>query len=69
VIAQRLGGQAVFDRGIKADTNNKVANELLAGVPPRKDWGSITRCKARKGAESGHKEASWQQAGLRFASD
>ncbi len=38
VIAQRLGGELVFDRETKQITNNKVANELLVGPPPRKGW-------------------------------
>ena len=38
VIAQRLNTRLRFDRTTKQITNNKVANELLAGVPPRKDW-------------------------------
>lgn len=38
VIAQRLGGELVFDRATKQITNNKVANELLVGPPPRKGW-------------------------------
>lgn len=38
VIAQRLNTRLLFDRATKQFTNSKVANELLAGVPPRKDW-------------------------------
>jgi hypothetical protein len=38
VIAQRLGGKLEFDRETKQITNNKVANQLLAGPPPRKGW-------------------------------
>ena len=38
VIAQRLGGELEFDRKTQQITNNKVANELLAGPPPRKGW-------------------------------
>ena len=38
VIAQRLGGVLEFDRKTKQITNNKLANQLLAGPPPRKGW-------------------------------
>jgi predicted dehydrogenase len=38
VIAQRLNTKLVFDRATKQITNNKVANELLVGPPPRKGW-------------------------------
>jgi predicted dehydrogenase len=38
VIAQRLNAQLKFDRATKQITNNKTANALLAGPPPRKDW-------------------------------
>ena len=38
VIAQRVNAKLTFDRATKQITNHKVANELLAGVPPRKDW-------------------------------
>ncbi|MDR1011788.1 MAG: Gfo/Idh/MocA family oxidoreductase [Opitutaceae bacterium] len=38
VIAQRLNARLKFDRKTKQFTNNKVANELLQGAPPRKDW-------------------------------
>jgi predicted dehydrogenase len=38
VIAQRLGGTLKFDRETKQITNNKIANQLLVGPPPRKDW-------------------------------
>ena len=38
VIAQRVNAKLAFDRATKQITNHKVANELLAGVPPRKDW-------------------------------
>lgn len=38
VIAQRLGGKLTFDRKTKQITNNKVANQLLKGPPPRKGW-------------------------------
>jgi len=38
VIAQRVNAKLVFDPASKQITNHKVANELLAGVRPRKDW-------------------------------
>ena len=38
VIAQRLNAQLKFDRATKQITNNKLANDLLVGPPPRKDW-------------------------------
>jgi predicted dehydrogenase len=38
VIAQRLGGKFKFDPAAKKITDNKEANELLAGFPPRKEW-------------------------------
>ena len=38
VIAQRLNAQLQFDRATKQITNNKLANELLVGPPPRKGW-------------------------------
>jgi hypothetical protein len=37
-IAQRLGGKLEFDRTTRQITNNKVANQLLVGPPPRKGW-------------------------------
>ena len=38
VIAQRLGGELEFDRKTEQITNNKLANDLLVGPPPRKGW-------------------------------
>jgi len=38
VLAQQLNTKIVFDRDKKAITNNKTANELLVGTPPRKGW-------------------------------
>jgi len=38
VIAQRLGGGFSFDRKTKQITDNKAANQLLVGPPPRKGW-------------------------------
>jgi hypothetical protein len=38
IIAQRVNAKVEFDPATKRITNHKLANELLAGVPPRKDW-------------------------------
>ena len=38
VIAQRVNAKLTFDPVTKQITNHKLANELLAGVPPRKGW-------------------------------
>ena len=38
VIAQRVNAKLQFDPATKQITNHKVANELLNGAPPRKDW-------------------------------
>jgi len=38
VIAQRLGGELNFDLKTRRITNNKVADALLEGPPPRKGW-------------------------------
>jgi len=38
VIAQRLGGKLLFDPKTRQITNNKTANQLLVGLPPRKGW-------------------------------
>jgi predicted dehydrogenase len=38
VIAQRVNEKLTFDPATKTITNHKAANELLAGVTPRKDW-------------------------------
>ncbi|MFT5292084.1 MAG: putative dehydrogenase [Planctomycetota bacterium] len=43
VIAQRLGGELEFDRTTEAITNNKRANQLLVGPPPRKEWEEFYR--------------------------
>ncbi len=37
-IAQRLNTKLVFNRKKKQITNNKLANDLLVGTPPRKGW-------------------------------
>ncbi|MDR2982043.1 MAG: Gfo/Idh/MocA family oxidoreductase [Puniceicoccales bacterium] len=38
VIAQRVNAKLVFDPKTKKITNNKLANELMDGVPPRPGW-------------------------------
>ena len=35
---QQLGGTLEFDRTTKQITNNRIANQLLVGAPPRKGW-------------------------------
>ncbi|MCG8307501.1 MAG: Gfo/Idh/MocA family oxidoreductase [Cytophagales bacterium] len=37
-MAQRLNTKLIFDRKKKQITNNKLANDLLVGTPPRKGW-------------------------------
>lgn len=38
IIAQRVNAKLEFDPATKQITNHKLANELLNGAPPRKDW-------------------------------
>jgi hypothetical protein len=38
VIAQRVNAKLAFDPATRRITNHEVANDLLAGAPPRKDW-------------------------------
>jgi predicted dehydrogenase len=38
VLAQKLDTKLLFDRKTKQITNNKLANELLVGLPARKGW-------------------------------
>lgn len=38
IIAQRVNAKVLFDSKTRQITNHKVANELLKGAPPRKDW-------------------------------
>jgi len=38
VLAQRLNTKLEFDRKRQRITNNKIANQLLTGLPPRKGW-------------------------------
>ena len=38
VLAQRLNTKLAFDRQTKQITNDKLANDLLVGPPPRKGW-------------------------------
>jgi hypothetical protein len=38
VIAQRVNSKLEFDPETRQITNHKLANQLLAGTPPRKEW-------------------------------
>lgn len=38
VIAQRTNSKLVFDKATNQITNDKIANALLVGPPPRKEW-------------------------------
>ena len=38
VIAQKLNTKIKFDRSTRQITNNKFANDLLVGIPPREGW-------------------------------
>jgi hypothetical protein len=38
VMAQKLNTKLLFDRDTRNITNNKLANDLLVGLPPRKGW-------------------------------
>jgi hypothetical protein len=38
ILAQRVNAKLAFDPASKQITNHKVANQLLAGAPPRKEW-------------------------------
>jgi hypothetical protein len=38
VIAQQLNAKLKFDPKAKKFTNNELANKLLKGAEPRKDW-------------------------------
>lgn len=38
VLAQRMSTRILFDRETKQITNDKFANQLLVGTPPRKGW-------------------------------
>ena len=38
VLAQRLNAELAFDPATQQITNDKVANALLIGPPPRKGW-------------------------------
>ncbi|MEY4571247.1 MAG: hypothetical protein RLZ10_440, partial [Bacteroidota bacterium] len=37
-LSQMLNTTLKFDRKSKKITNNKLANQLLVGAPPRKGW-------------------------------
>ncbi|MCU0771072.1 MAG: Gfo/Idh/MocA family oxidoreductase [Verrucomicrobia bacterium] len=43
IIAQRLNRKLVFDRQTTQITNDKLAQDLLAGPPPRKGWEEFYR--------------------------
>lgn len=43
VVAQRVNGKLQFDAKKRQITNNKMANELLKGAPPRKEWEQFYR--------------------------
>lgn len=38
VMAQQMGVKLEFDRETRQITNNPLANQVLAGMPPRKGW-------------------------------
>lgn len=38
IIAQRVNAKLSFDPATRQITNHKLANELLAGALPRRDW-------------------------------
>ena len=38
VLSQMMNTSLKFDRKTKTITNNKIANQLLVGAPPRKGW-------------------------------
>jgi hypothetical protein len=42
-MAARFNTKLAFDRTTKQITNHKLANELLAGVPPRPEWEEFYR--------------------------
>ena len=39
VVAQRVNARLEFDINKKVITNHALANQLLTGPPPRKNWG------------------------------
>lgn len=43
VVAQRLNARLIFDPVTKRVTNDRVANDLLAGPPPRPEWAEFYR--------------------------
>lgn len=43
IIAQRVNAKIEFDPAKKAVTNHKLANDLLAGTPPRPEWEQFYR--------------------------
>jgi predicted dehydrogenase len=38
IVAQRVNAKLLFDPASRQITNHKLANELLSGPPPRKEW-------------------------------
>ena len=50
VLALRVNAKLVFDPASKQITNHKVANELLAGAPPRKEWEQFFKLRSAVGA-------------------
>jgi hypothetical protein len=38
VVAQRVNARLEFDINKKVITNHAIANQLLTGPPPRKNW-------------------------------
>ena len=38
ILAQRVNAKLAFDPATRQITNHKLANELLAGAPPRQEW-------------------------------
>jgi hypothetical protein len=43
IIAQHVNAKLAFDRDTQKITNHTVANELLAGASPRKEWEEFYR--------------------------
>jgi hypothetical protein len=43
VMAQQMGVKLEFDRETRQITNNPLANQVLAGMPPRKGWEEFYR--------------------------
>jgi hypothetical protein len=43
IIAQQVNASVKFDPATRRITNHKVADELLKGAPPRKEWEQFYR--------------------------